>query len=267
MLSRPIHRLNRLVAGASRSAEDDEITRQTHMFRNIPQLRLLAKLLSASNGIVNACIYGVADGSEAVSLLVMLDPSQTGVSVSIDGFDLREDYIRQAERFLFTSRHFPPLSGPLLTTMARYFERPATDMWRLKPEWHGAIRYAVDDVTAVPGHDDAPKYDLVMCQNVLIGMTAHSRELAINNLVRLVRPDGFLAVGGGPLGEIPALVLGHGFEPVLDDVELIHEAWKTQRKFYDNPKRPFWALEPFDSHHSDGPVRYCTLFRKPKETT
>jgi chemotaxis methyl-accepting protein methylase len=237
-----------------------ERTNITQLFRNPPQLRLLAKLLSAEKSC-RVAVYGVADGSEAVSLLLSLDPIRTKVELQIKGLDICPEYLAHAENFTFSARHFPAHTNP--RNLEAYLERVDEQSWRVKARWRALINYAHGDVLTVKLDPVEETYDLVMCQNVMTLMSATSCERAISNLAKLVKPGGMLALGGGPLGLIHRLAMSQQLEPILDDVAAIHEAWTVQRQFYSKPRRPGWALEPFDGTHPEGARRYCTLFRKP----
>jgi CheR methyltransferase-like protein len=232
----------------------------TRLFRNLPQLRLLAKLLSGKKSC-RVAIYGVADGSESVSLLLALDPIRTKVKLQIKGFDICNEYLAYAENFTFTTRHFPNHIDP--RNLAAYLECVDEQSWRVKPRWRALISYAHGDVLTLEPGPVEETYDLVMCQNVMTLMPEKSCEAAICNLVKLVKPGGMLALGGGPLGLVHRVAMSQQLEPILDDVAAIHEAWTVQRHFYSKPRRPNWALEPFDGTHPEGAPRYCTLFRKP----
>ncbi|HEX3127369.1 MAG TPA: CheR family methyltransferase, partial [Thermoanaerobaculia bacterium] len=132
----------------------------------------------------------------------------------------------------------------------------------VRSRWRGLFHYAEGDVLTPAVDLPREGFDLVACQNLLISLPEEARERAFANLADHLAPGGVLAVGGGPLGEVHRLARQHGLAPVLDDVEAIHEAWEVQRAFWKNPRRPYWALEPFDADHPEGPERYATLFRK-----
>jgi chemotaxis methyl-accepting protein methylase len=225
----------------------------TRLERNPPQLALLARQLLAREGPapLRVAVHGVADGSEAVSLLVALAPRPDD-GLLIHGFDFNATWLDLAGRFSYPRQ-------PLRSEARRFLRRTVTGRWRLRRPWRRFLRFAPRDVTE-PG--DGTTYDLVLCQNVLIGLDVDLLPGAVANLVNEVAPGGLLAIGGGPLDRVPGLVREHGLEPVLDHVEIIHESWKVQRRFYDHAKRPRWSLEPFDKSHPDGTVRYCTLFRR-----
>ena len=243
-------------------AERSTITR---IFRNPPQLRLLARLLhELGRNPLHVAIYGVADGAEAVSLLIALDPLQTKLMVEIAGFDIAAEYLTYGREFVYTAQHFD--QAVPATACVPYLE-PVGESWRLAAHWQPLITLAYGNVLEPGPALLQSDCDLVMCQNTLIGLPAARLETAVANLTALVRPGGLLVVGGGPLDRVPSLVIAHGFLPILDDVAAIHENWLVQRQFYNNPHRPYWALEPFDRAHPAGPQRYATVFRKPAQGT
>jgi hypothetical protein len=241
------------------------VTRITHLFRNPAQLALLARRVHAActDRTIRVAVWGVADGSEAISLLVHLNPHATGCTCRIDGFDISPELIARAEAGVYSGAHFPVARG--LPAFANYLARDAAneDRWHLRDEWRGHLRYAVADVTRPPPPEQVQAYDLVLCQNVFPGWSPEGCRRGLDNLAATVTPGGWLTVGGGPLDVVPRHLLSLGFIPEMADARRIHEGWTIQREFYDCPKRPVWALEPFDAHHPDGAVRYCTIFRKP----
>ncbi len=206
----------------------------TRMFRNPPQLGALIRLV-ADRPQLRVAIYGVADGAEAVSLLVAADPARTSIGLRIDGYDINGEYLRLADTYTYPRRHFLPDHGP--ARYADYFE-PSGSGWRLRERWRACITYAYGDVLNPGSAAAGAAYHLVMCQNVLVSLSPADSARAIANLAALVRPGGLLAIGGGPIDLVPGLVLREGFTPILDDVEAIHEGWTVQRRFYENAKQP-----------------------------
>lgn len=233
----------------------DDRTTITRLFRNPPQLAVLAALLGAGGASAFVRIYGVADGAEAVSVLVALDPS-ADATLRIEGFDISDDYLRAASELLFTDGHFADGVDP--TVFATHLEATGGG-WRLREPWRRFLTFSRGDVMAAGGSDPA---DVVMCQNTLVGFSPEDATTAVAGMVAEVKPGGLLVVGGGQLDVVPAAVVRHGLVPVLDDVEAVHEAWEVQRRFFGNENPPWWALEPFDADHPEGAARYCTIFRR-----
>lgn len=231
----------------------------TRLFRNPPQLRTLARQLAGRDRL-RLLVHAMADGAETVSLLVALDPAGRSLDLEIHGRDLCAAYVEDAKIFTYSKRHMPRGVDP--RPFAPYLRSLPLGGWRVRSRWRSLFHYAEGDVLQPAADLPREGFDLVACQNLLISLPEEPRERAFGNLVTHLAPGGILAVGGGPLGTIHRLARRHGLSPVLDEVEPIHEAWEVQRAFWSNPRRPYWALEPFDAGHPDGPERYATLFRR-----
>lgn len=248
-----------------RTGRPDPRAAITRLFRNPPQLRLLARQLSragVSGRPLHILVHGMADGAEAVSLMLALDPARNPVDFRIEGRDLCREYVEDAKTFCYTRQHFPSRIDP--RDFREYLWRRPFGGWSLRRRWRSFFHYAQGDVLAVPQDLVPGSFDLVTCQNLLINLRGAECEQAFSNVARLLRPGGLLAVGGGPLGYIHRFAFARGLLPVLEDVEAIHEAWEVQRAFWGNACRPYWALEPYDATHPEGPERYCTIFRRPE---
>ncbi|HEX5719772.1 MAG TPA: CheR family methyltransferase [Thermoanaerobaculia bacterium] len=228
----------------------------TRLFRNPPQLRAIARQL-AERRRLRLLVHAMADGAETVSLLIALDPARRPLDLRIEGRDLCAAYVADAKRFSYSRQHAP--RNVDLGDFGAYLRRTLLGGWSVRKRWRELFHYAEGDVLQRPPDLAQEAYELVACQNLLINLPEEAVPAAFANLVSELAPGGILAAGGGPLGTIHRLAWEHGLEPVLDDLEAIHEAWEVQRAFWDKPKRPYWALEPFDAGH---PERYCTLFRK-----
>lgn len=231
----------------------------TRLFRNPPQLRAIARQLAGRDRL-RLLVHAMADGAETVSLLIALDPARRPLDLRIEGRDICAAYVEDAKRFAYSRQHAP--RNLSLGSFRAYLRRTLLGGWSVRKPWRELFHYAEGDVLRPAPDLPREAFDLVACQNLLISLPAEATAAAFANMVTSLGPYGILAVGGGPLGTIHRLAREHGLEPVLDDVEGIHEAWEVQRAFWDKPRRPYWALEPFDAAHPEGPERFCTLFRK-----
>ncbi len=191
---------------------------------------------------------------------VGLDPAGKPLDLRIEGRDLCKAYVDDAKTFRYSKQHMPRKVDPRV--FRPYLRRRLFGGWAVRTRWRSVFHYAEGDVLQPALDLPAEGFDLVACQNLLISLPEEACELAFANLVTHLAPGGVLALGGGPLGLVHRLARRHGLVPVDDDVEAIHEAWEVQRAFWNKPRRPYWALEPFDAGHPDGPERYATLFRK-----
>ena len=236
----------------------DGRTNITRLFRNPAQLLVLARVVPRPEaGVTRILVYGVADGAEAVSLLATFLP-RDGTDVVVVGRDVDDELLAAAEVGTYLPGHAP---GGLPAAGEAVLERRRGGGWTVRPEHRGALRFERGDVHHA-GADAAGAFDLVVCQNTFVLFDPPSIPPAVAGLAAHVAPGGILALGGGPLEVVPAAAAAAGLEPVLDDVELVHEGWEVQRAFWSNPVRPPWALEPFDPTHPEAPVRYATLFRR-----
>lgn len=240
----------------------------TRFFRNPPLLRLLARLVADSKQRpVRIGSYGVADGSELISLLIALDPVRTHLELELEGFDINTEFLALAMAgTCLTAKHCPQGFEPAL--FPDYLEpRPDGTGWRVKPSHQTLFRYAYGDVLAPPASDCMNRFDLLMCLNVVGSFTPELCRQAVVYLVARVKPGGIVALGGENLDMVPKVCAAAGLIPILEDVAAIHNAWTVQRAFYDKGgDRPWWALEPFNANHPDGITRYCAVYRKPETT-
>ena len=242
---------------------DAELDRITALFRNPPQLELIAGKLVAESGPIRVVACAAANGAEALSLFLALRRRDRDLQLEIHVGDIDARYVDRARKLQFASRAFPPALPP--EGFDEYLEPVDRNEWRLRDEHRGAFDFeAYDLVVERPPMGGAP-VDLALCQNLLIHLDAAQARSALDNLLSALRPGGYAALGGGPLDLVGPEMARRGLEPVLDDVGRIHEAWTVQRGFFSNARPPYWALEPFDPSHPDGAARYCTLFRRPAQ--
>lgn len=225
----------------------------TRLFRNPPQLEVLAAHLAGRPRPLRVLVYGVADGAEAVSLLAFLAPEPG--TAAVVGRDVDDDLLACARAGRYLPEHAPAGLPP----EAEAVLEPAGRGWSLRAERRGDLRYEAGDVRRA-GEDAAAAHDLVCCQNTLVMFDADDVGPAIAGLAGHVAPGGLLALGGGPLDQVAPAARSCGFEPVLDRVGEVHEAWEVQRRFWDNDRPPRWALEPYDPRHPHGPERYASVF-------
>lgn len=241
----------------------------TCFFRNPPLLNLLATLVTPAPATpYRIASWGVADGSEAVSLLLRLDPQRRGIVLEYDGFDIDYVFLALAVHGLVHANphHASPEYHP--QTFPDYLEPlPDNDCWRLKPAFQSWMRFGYGDVLQPPPARYLGRFDLLLCLNVIGNFTETATRQAIHNLDLQLKPGGLLVVGAGNLDVLPRAVCAAAYVPVLQDVAAIHEAWTVQRAFYANPNRPWWALEPFNAAHPDAPARYCIVYRKPSSSS
>jgi SAM-dependent methyltransferase len=102
--------------------------------------------------------------------------------------------------------------------------------------------------------------DMVFVNNLLCHMYTLEAELCLRNVVRIVKPGGFIFVSGVDLNLRTKIVRDLNLEAVTDLIEDIHNG--DRKLVMDWPFR-YWGLEPFTTERQDWEIRYSTVFRVP----
>jgi len=100
--------------------------------------------------------------------------------------------------------------------------------------------------------------DMVFASNFLCHMSPADAERCLRNIVRMVKPGGYLFVSGVDLDVRAKVVRDLSLEPITEMIEEIHEGDPSLRK--DWPFR-YWGLEPFNKRRPDWQIRYCSVFQ------
>jgi chemotaxis protein methyltransferase WspC len=174
------------------------IVPETSFFRGGGLFDELARRVAASLPVLGGrpfralslpCSTGEEPYSLAIALLEAgLDPQ----SWVIDGIDLSPRLVEAARRGAYREFAFRQTKRELRD---RYF-LPVADAWELGPPVRGLVRFRVGNVLdAALAAAPSEGYDLVLCRNLLIYLTAAARRQALATLERLLMPGGLLAVG------------------------------------------------------------------------
>lgn len=91
--------------------------------------------------------------------------------------------------------------------MLRYFRKDGTE-WRVRDEVRAMIEFR--ELNLAAAWPALPPMDIVLLRNVLIYLDGETRRSVLRKLLRVLRPDGWLFVGGGET----TLTLDDSFEPV-----------------------------------------------------
>jgi SAM-dependent methyltransferase len=128
-------------------------------------------------------------------------------------------------------------------------------------EWLKAgITWRVGDATEPQLIDRLGPQDMVFANNFLCHMYPRDAEKCLRNVVRLVKPGGYLFVSGIDLNVRTKVARDLMLEPVPGFVDEIHNADPSLLKGW-----PFnyWGLEPMDKRKPDWKIRYSSVFRVP----
>jgi hypothetical protein len=122
-----------------------------------------------------------------------------------------------------------------------------------------AVTWAVGDACASDLAERFGLHDVVIANNFLFHMPPGRAAACLENIARLVAPNGYLVVSGADL-DMRSRILGElGFAPVTVRCEEIHAAEDVHMSW----PLHFWGMEPIDRTRQDWPARYTTVFRRP----
>lgn len=135
-----------------------------------------------------------SSGQEPYSIAMLLREHGAkfpGWSHEIVGTDLSSAIINKAENGVYSQ--FEVQRGMPIQLLVKYFEKVG-DQWQIKPDLRDMVRYKVYNLL----HDLASlgRFDVVFCRNVLIYFDQPTKKMVLENIVKLMPPDGFLFLGG-----------------------------------------------------------------------
>ncbi|HYF22915.1 MAG TPA: protein-glutamate O-methyltransferase CheR [Caulobacteraceae bacterium] len=174
---------------------------ETWFFRDAATWTLLREqvlpALASSRGDEPVRVWsaGCSTGQEPYSLTMLLDEARDllpSLKIEILATDLSEPRLHKARAGLYTP--FEIQRGLPARMMVRHFEK-AEDAWTAKPHLRQAVRWRRVELTGA--NPPAGRFDLVLCRNLLGGMTPAARDAATEILVRALADDGRLVLGAG----------------------------------------------------------------------
>jgi chemotaxis protein methyltransferase CheR len=176
-------------------------------FRKIV-LPTLLKARAASGRMLRIWSAGCAAGQEPYSLAMILDDERlrlAGWHVSLLATDISAEMIDRAKGGIYTQ--FEVQRGLPLKYLIRHFE-PEADRWQIKPELRRMVEFRQGNLLA----DLAAfgRFDAIFCRNVLLYFDGQTKTSLLDRYARVLRPDGFLALGGAET----TLGISDKFEPV-----------------------------------------------------
>jgi chemotaxis protein methyltransferase CheR len=210
-------------------------------------------------------VFGCSDGCEAYSLAIHFRSHNMNATPSIMGFDINKDCIQKAKIATYQDRQLDYYGTGRASTgpRAEFFLPAGGDAYRVADSIAETCDFAMGDVLDSTFMSALPRADLVLCQNVLIHLTADQNRTAVNNLRPLVAEGGLLVLGGMRLDQRIAVAAEAGLEPVTENFRSIHDGWQDQRRGWNDSKpwsRNYRDLEPFQDR-PDWQTRYSTIFR------
>ena len=167
---------------------------ESWFFRGGDVFDFLAKRIAArsNGGPFRVLSVPCCTGEEPYSLAIaLLEAGVPRTKWSILGVDLSSREIVSARRGNYPEFSFRQISAALKT---RYF-RAEKSRWQLDEKIAAAVDFRQENLVDSTFLEGEAPFDLIFCRNVTIYLTTLARVRTLNNLDRLLTPDGLLCMG------------------------------------------------------------------------
>ena len=179
------------------------LNNETYFFRDRAPFDLLASAMrcpSLPSGAprrkrIRIWSAGCSTGQEVYSLAMLFaeDPETwRGWTIDILGTDVSTACVDRAR--LGTYSQFEVQRGLGINQMIKWFEECA-DGWRAAEALRKPVRFQVHNLLEPPPHPGG--FDIVLCRNVLLYLSADKKALAFERLSSAMAEDGWLMLGAG----------------------------------------------------------------------
>jgi chemotaxis protein methyltransferase CheR len=178
------------------------LNNETYFFRDRAPFDLIARyalpelaVRRQKNRRIRIWSAGCSTGQEVYSLAMMFaeEPEKwLGWTIDIVGTDVSMSCIDRARSGTYTQ--FEVQRGLGINQMIKWFEECA-DGWRAVEALRKQIRFQVHNLLEPPPHPGG--FDIVLCRNVLLYLSADKRALAFERLSSAMAEDGWLMLGAG----------------------------------------------------------------------
>jgi chemotaxis protein methyltransferase WspC len=143
------------------------------------------------------CSTGEEPYSLAIALHERLVPPD---AVRIDAVDVSASHLDRASTGRFPDASF---REPGIDPRPTHF-RHVADRWELHPHLRPLVQFRSGNMTDPAFLAGEPVYDLILCRNLFIYLTADGRKRAMAHLDRLLAPNGRLCLSTAEADRLPA---------------------------------------------------------------
>lgn len=245
----------------------------TWFMRNVPQLEVVRDLLREwpSSAPLQMASIGCSTGAELYSALFVIRSARRDLDVVACGVDISSGVVEAAR----AGRYHPAIPAaqaglydpgiPEVSDLSAELQAALfveEDGYLTVRDWiREGVAWAVGDARGQSLLDLLEPQDIAIANNFLGPMSDADAEACLRNVVRIVRPGGYLVVDGVDLDLKTRVVRSLGLLPVCDRIEEVHSADPSKRDW------PWtrWSHEPFDRRRPGWKIRYATVFRVPTE--
>ena len=175
---------------------------ETYFYREKHQLQTLSGAMlpivttgKVPGGSIRIWSMPCATGEEPYSIAIWLLenwPLVDAYNVEITGSDIDTDALDAAQAGVYGARALARLPDDL---KARYFEPAGPERWELIQDLRESVRFTTANLVDAASLAAQGPYDIVFCRNLLIYFDTASREVAMENLYRVLAPGGFMFLG------------------------------------------------------------------------
>lgn len=229
----------------------------TRFLRNVPLLEQLRDLAvgKPAGARVRIASIGCSTGAEVYSLLWFIRAARPDLRVAACGVDVVPAAIEKAQGGVF-GRHDEEVSWLEESAVAELFD-PAGDKLAVKPRFAAGSTWRVADAFDPGLPDLLGPHDFVLANNFLGPFRDADAVRCLDNLARLVAPDGYLVAFGADLDVRSGWAVSRGWQPVPRRIAEIHAG---DRSMLDWPWTR-WGVEPLDRTRADWRTRYAVIFQ------
>ena len=157
---------------------------------------------------LNVWCAASASGQEAYSVAMLLLESMPLLQdwrVDLLATDVSESMLQRARTGVY--RQIEVNRGLPATLLVKYFERNGEE-WRVKERVRRMVQFS--HLNLIEPWRNLPLLDVILMRNVLIYFSNETRRTILQSVLKTLRPDGYLILGGGET----SLALDRTFEPV-----------------------------------------------------
>ncbi|HEY1143025.1 MAG TPA: protein-glutamate O-methyltransferase CheR [Sphingomicrobium sp.] len=178
------------------------LNNETYFFRDRTPFDVLSRhalpnlaIKRASKKKLRIWSAGCSTGQEVYSLAMLFAEQAEqwrGWTIDVLGTDVSQTVIDKAKAGAYTQ--FEVQRGLAITQTIRWFEETA-DGWRVVDPLRKQVRFQVHNLLEQP--PGLGSFDVVLCRNVLLYLSAEKKTLAFDRLASAMAPDGYFMLGAG----------------------------------------------------------------------
>jgi chemotaxis methyl-accepting protein methylase len=258
----------------------------TFFFRNRHELELLIRLLDdkRDGSRLDLTVLACSKGAEVYSISYVIRCARPDLKVSVRAMDIDKEVLNFAEQGVyslwreaasgasspssfaqsgdvdantFRDQGISIVERMTSTEMEAMFDGEGNQV-KVKPRFREGITWHLGDAGDPDLVNTLGLQDIVVANRFLCHMHPEEAETCLRNVVRLVKPGGYLFVSGVDLSVRSKVARELGWRPVTELISEIHEGDPSLRR--DWPLE-YWGLEPFDQSRSDWKMRYAAVFQ------